>query len=226
MRDRNASWNRSNSPADRENTTAAPARRGEPSAAITPESASAHAPSDPASTGMAASLRAPGNGAPQTDAPSSESQRPLAETVRAASAEPFAQTQPRNSGPVQNIQLHMNTADGHVEVRVSGRGGDVRVDVHTPDSRLAGDLRENLPELTARIEQTGYRAEISQPTSQASPDRWRFAQTAGSPPDSDGRRQGGQNQQEGRRDDSRDDPPPAKDTSDRKDFRWLYNSIP
>jgi hypothetical protein len=208
-----------------ENASAAPERHGQSAAATTPEPPGAHQFSGPEFPNLPVPTKASAEAPAHPGALSSAPQQTPAEAARAASAEPLAPTQPRNSGPVQDIQLRLSLADRQVDVRVSGRGGDVRVDVHSPDTRLAGDLRENLPELAARMEQTGYRAEISQPLSQPAPDRWRFAQAGGSQPDSDGRRQGGQNQQENRRDDSRDDPRPAKGTSDRKDFRWLYNSI-
>jgi hypothetical protein len=46
-----------------------------------------------------------------------------------------------------------------VEVRLMERGGEVHVAVRTPDTQLAGALRENLPSLSARLEQTGMRTE-------------------------------------------------------------------
>jgi hypothetical protein len=103
----------------------------------------------------------------------------------------------------------------------------VRVDVHTPDSRLAGALRADLPELAARIEQTGYRAETWQPLSPSSPDRWRVAELGAASPDTEDRspRQGEQKQDEGRRQNSQQEDPPAQRKQDRKDFQWLFNSI-
>lgn len=63
----------------------------------------------------------------------------------------------------RDIRLEVTGGDSRVEVRVVERSGDLRVDVRTPDARLAGELREGLPALTARLEQTGFRAEAWHP---------------------------------------------------------------
>jgi flagellar hook-length control protein FliK len=131
------------------------------------------------------------------------------------------------SGAAHGIQLQMSAGDGRVEIRVTDRAGEVRVDVRTPDSRLAGALRADLPELAARIEQTGYRAETWQPPSSSSPDRWRIAESGAASPstESQSQRQGGQRQDEGQRQNSRDQEQTAEHKPDRKDFQWLFNSI-
>jgi hypothetical protein len=59
----------------------------------------------------------------------------------------------------RNIKLEVATGERRVEVRMMERGGDVHLAVRTPDQRLSGALRDNLPELSARLEQTGLRAE-------------------------------------------------------------------
>jgi len=64
---------------------------------------------------------------------------------------------------VRDIRLEVAGADSRVEVRVVERSGDVHVDVRTPDSRLAAELRGGLPALTARLEQAGFRAEAWHP---------------------------------------------------------------
>jgi hypothetical protein len=46
-----------------------------------------------------------------------------------------------------------------VEVRLEERAGEVRVSVRTPDGALADTLRDHLPGLSARLEQTGFRAD-------------------------------------------------------------------
>jgi hypothetical protein len=61
--------------------------------------------------------------------------------------------------PVRDIRLDLSGGDRRVEVRLMERGGEVHVAVRTPDPQLAGTLRENLPSLTARLEQTGMRTE-------------------------------------------------------------------
>jgi len=55
--------------------------------------------------------------------------------------------------------VEVGGADRRVELRVVERGGEVRVAVRTPDAGLADDLRQHLPALAARLEQSGLRAE-------------------------------------------------------------------
>jgi len=59
----------------------------------------------------------------------------------------------------RDIRLELTNGDQRVEVLVADRGGDVHVAVRTSDTHLAGALREDLPALSARLEQSGLRAE-------------------------------------------------------------------
>jgi hypothetical protein len=81
---------------------------------------------------------------------------------------------PRRESPLpapvaRDIRLEIGSPERKVEVRLVERGGDVHLAVRTPDSRLADGLREQLPQLSARLEQSGFRA-----------DEWRAAE-AGAP---------------------------------------------
>ena len=149
------------------------------------------------------------------------------DTKAPAPGQPVAEGQLRPAGAARGIQLQMNAGDKHVEIRVTDRAGEVKVDVHTPDSRLAGALRADLPELAARIEQTGYHAETWQPVSSTSPDRWRPAESGAASQNmqDDSQRQGGQQQNDGRRQNSEDGEQGSPRKQDRKDFKWLFNSI-
>jgi hypothetical protein len=211
------------------NQPAAQTGRGDTSPALTehsqrPVTNSADTPENPAAqTATSWSAAAPGRTAEETPAA-----RPAESLPQPPPAvEQPSVGQPKPSSAAQGIQIQMNAGDSRVEVRVTDRGGEVRVDVHTPDSRLAGALRADLPELAARIEQTGYRAETWQPLSPSSPDRWRVAELGAASPDTEDRspRQGEQKQDEGRRQNSQQEDPPAQRKQDRKDFQWLFNSI-
>jgi hypothetical protein len=59
----------------------------------------------------------------------------------------------------RDIRLEVNSGEQRVELHLVDRGGDVHVSVRTPDTHLAGELRENLPALSSRLEQTGLHAE-------------------------------------------------------------------
>ena len=59
---------------------------------------------------------------------------------------------------MHDIKLQLaGEGESRVEVRLTERRGDVFVAVRTPDSRLAGELRQDLPSLASRLEQAGYR---------------------------------------------------------------------
>ena len=72
--------------------------------------------------------------------------------------------EPAPAAAAHDIKLQVGEEGGpHVEVRLTERGGDVMVSVRTPDSHLAGELRADLPALSNRLEQSGYRTETWQP---------------------------------------------------------------
>jgi hypothetical protein len=68
----------------------------------------------------------------------------------------------------RDIRLELAGAGRRVEVRLEERAGEVRVSVRTPDGALAETLRDHLPALSARLEQSGFRA-----------DQWRAADALG-----------------------------------------------
>jgi hypothetical protein len=179
------------------------------------------------------------------ESPNNASTLPAAETarepVRPAAKPPAAEPPrvvaevpqpPATPAAAREIHLQVN-GDNRVDVRVTERAGTVHVAVRTPDSHLAGALREDLPALSARLEQTGFRAETWQPTAAAERHpqmlETRPAETAqnGYP----GGGQNGQSQQQGQ-ESSRRPPTPAPETASesgpdagRKDFSWLLSSF-
>lgn len=61
------------------------------------------------------------------------------------------------AGPVaHDIKLELSGAGPRVEVRLVERAGEVHVAVRTPDGRLAEAMRDDLPALAARLEQSGF----------------------------------------------------------------------
>ncbi len=89
---------------------------------------------------------------------------PRATPARADPAAPAAPPQPpqaaeARTAAVKDIRFEVHGPDQRVEVRLSERAGEVRVAVRTPDAGLAADLRENLPALSSRLEQAGFRTE-------------------------------------------------------------------
>jgi hypothetical protein len=97
------------------------------------------------------------------DAPKVET----AASVRAAAA---IEPKPAASNP-QQISLHVGSGKGDdrtVEVRITERGGEVRVAVRTPDETLAKAMREDLGSLTGKLTQSGFATESITPTHTAS----------------------------------------------------------
>jgi hypothetical protein len=133
---------------------------------------------------------------------------------------------PAAAGAAREIRLELRDADARVDVRLVERAGVVQVDVRTPDSHLAESLRSDLPALTARLEQTGLRAETwhDAPTDAAT--RTKVAEPASSAgfqsSQNQSRREGG-----GR--DPRDGEPQEKrqnqPQTEPKEFSWLYTSL-
>jgi hypothetical protein len=105
----------------------------------------------------------------------------------------------------------------------------VLVAVRTPDPQLAGSLREDLPLLSSRLEQAGFRAETWHPSASATENGPRAAESHSSntsSQDQNPSRQGGQEQQQSS---PRQPKPPAAKaatTSPRKEFAWLMSQLP
>ncbi len=55
-----------------------------------------------------------------------------------------------------DIKLELTGTGPRVEVRLVERSGEVHVAVRTPDGRLADAMRDDLPALAARLEQSGF----------------------------------------------------------------------
>uniref|UniRef100_Q01PQ7 Uncharacterized protein n=1 Tax=Solibacter usitatus (strain Ellin6076) TaxID=234267 RepID=Q01PQ7_SOLUE len=127
------------------------------------------------------------------------------------------------------IKLEVSGGERRVEVRLSERGGEVRIAVRTPDSHLAGTLRENLPELTSRFAESGLRSEIWRPGGSLAGES-RHAQEAalGNPAqdaESQSRGNGGEQQRDAQERQQRSFQEPKNDKEKGKDFAWLMSSL-
>lgn len=126
----------------------------------------------------------------------------------------------------REIQLELRDADSRVSVRLVERAGSVQVQVRTPDSHLAGTLRDDLPTLTQRLEQTGLRAETVRDAPVGAAARIRTpepAATAGFPSSRDPsqREGGGRDPQDGQQQQKRQNRPQPGS----KEFSWFYKSL-
>lgn len=137
---------------------------------------------------------------------------------------------PVPAAAAHDIKLMAGEGDQRVEVSVTERGGDVFVAVRTPDSRLAGEMRQELPALETRLEQSGFHATTWQPA--ATGERERLADPQTGATGQDAQNQSRQNGREQQRDPQEQKPQgpenpdnPAQPKQKGKDFEWLLSSI-
>lgn len=170
-------------------------------------------PSDP---GMSARGAQP---APPRPDPAKGTAEPHPTSSRPEPAQPVT--------PVRDIRLQVG-GERRVDVRVTERGGEVQVAVRTPDSRLAAVLRDELPTLSARLEQSGFHAETWHPDALKIEHAARASEPPASGAASDGRNTGRQNGRE-----EHHPPPRRAPVSDiqreadnpPKEFSWIFSSL-
>jgi hypothetical protein len=145
-----------------------------------------------------------------------------------AESQPLPEPAPA-AGAARDIQLQVTQGGQRVDVRLTETGGEVHVSVRTPDAQLAGTLRQDLPVLSAKLEQSGFRAETWRPGMSTPPPHFAADKTAFSNRPNDGQqpppRQRGQEQQQA---------PPRRPklslaesaTSQRKEFSWHISQLP
>jgi hypothetical protein len=131
----------------------------------------------------------------------------------------------------REIQLQVGSGPSGVAVRVAERAGEIRVDVRTPDSQLTSALRQELPTLATQLTESGFHAAIWHPVPASASAFSRDTAEASAPANADdqsGQRQGQPQHQSGRqppREPPQSSPSQQKDTN-RKDFQWLFTSLP
>jgi hypothetical protein len=152
---------------------------------------------------------------------------PTAQTARTA-AGPADDTRP--STPAREIQLQVNQGTQRVDVRVTDRGGEVHVAVRTPDAQLAGTLRGELPALSAKLEQTGFRAETWHPAAASQQEHTRLQETSSASTRQDGRNQPRQDHQEQSQGQQHRPKQPVAESATttskrRKAFAWFMSQV-
>ncbi len=168
---------------------------------------------------------------PAANSSSTEHAAPSEPTTPATPAQTEPAPAPVHGATVQDIKLQVGgEGDRHVEVRVTEHGGDVIVAVRTPDAQLAGDLRQELPSLAMRLEQSGFHATTWQPAADSERQRLADPQAGASGQDAQGQpRQNGREQQRGQQQQKQQEPEipanPSQPKEPGKDFERLLSSI-
>jgi hypothetical protein len=67
------------------------------------------------------------------------------------------------TAPVRDMKFEVSGGERRVEVRLSERSGEVKMTVRTPDVHLASALRENLPALSSRLAENGFKSDAWHP---------------------------------------------------------------
>ena len=73
---------------------------------------------------------------------------------------------------LRDMKFEVTGGESRVEVRLSERGGEVKMTVRTPDASLASTLRDNLPALSTRLAESGFKSEFWHPAT-SSTNEWR-----------------------------------------------------
>jgi hypothetical protein len=174
-------------------------------------------------------VAAPPPAAPQPPASRPAETQPPARTAAANPVDLLPEA-PKPAASTHDIRLQVNGGDHRVELRLTQKDGDVHVAVRTPDARLAGQLREDLPALAAKLEQTGFKTETA---TAAAGDRGRVPDPSPAPQQGSGEQagqQGGQRQNEQQQQREQKQRPGdvemlPETKADGKDFQWMLTSL-
>jgi hypothetical protein len=92
------------------------------------------------------------------------------------------------SAPARELRLSVaqdSSSGSRLEVRVSERAGEIRVNVQSPDPNVRAAVRSELSSLVNRLEQAGYNAEVFQPQPGRASDEVAVTESSRVRPDSD-----------------------------------------
>lgn len=195
---------------------AAQARHGE-----TPEGGAIAAPAAAAAS-TAQTAPVVNVAAAQPGPPRNETSASAPAPATRSAAPPTPAAAPQKPG---TLQFQLEGGGQRVQVRVEERAGELRVAVHTPDSHLAGALREDLPTLAAKLEQGGFRAD----TWHTGVERQRAPEAASgeaaSQEGSTPQHQEHQQDEDPRQNRAKTNDQESQSNPERKDFSWLFTSI-
>jgi hypothetical protein len=160
------------------------------------------------------------------------------EQPKAAEAKPISpkdalqiQTKPEaaKATSVRDMKFEVVGVDRRVEVRLSERQGEMKMTVRTPDANLATALRENLPALSTRLAESGFKNETWHPAA-PSTSEWQHTtessrsgafQDSNPPP----REQHRESQDGSGHHHPKRDQEPLPQQQKGRDFAWLMSSL-
>jgi hypothetical protein len=206
-------------------STARPLQPDATADSIQPNGGAASSQNSAAPYAQAIELQSGGGGQHASGSPAAG-----AEMRPGTAAEPTQLESAKPEPAARDIKLQVSEEGQRAEVRLVERGGVVQMSVRTPDAKLAGTLREDLPSLSAKLENAGFRAEVWRPAAAAGPGSRHLSESLN-----------GQNSQQDdsgrRRQDTREDretlqprQPKVKPTDSagkqtEKDFAWYISNL-
>jgi hypothetical protein len=133
-------------------------------------------------------------------------------------------------GPlVRDMKLEVTGGQQRVEVRLSERAGEVKMTVRTADESLASTLRENLPTLSSRLAESGFKSEAWRPAASSNNESRHAAESPARGASEDGSaqpRQQDRDPQDGTGQRRPKSPPEMTTPKEKgKDFAWLMSSL-
>jgi hypothetical protein len=134
-----------------------------------------------------------------------------------------------NTPALRDMKFEVTGGESRVEVRLSERGGEVKMTVRTPDANLASTLRENLPALSNRLAESGFKSEAWHPAA-SSTTEWRHTtQSAAGSASQDANSQPREQNRESQDGAGQRRPAvpqePVTQKQKGKDFAWLISSL-
>ncbi len=133
------------------------------------------------------------------------------------------------ANPVRDMKFEVTSGERRVEVRLSERGGEVKMTVRTPDANLASTLRENLPALSARLAESGLKSEAWHPAASSPNERRYTAESSAGGASQDANSQPRQQDREPKHGTGQGRPQcpqePILQKQKGRDFAWLMSSL-
>jgi hypothetical protein len=130
---------------------------------------------------------------------------------------------------VRDMKLEVKGGDQRVEVRLSERAGEVKMTVRTADEPLANRLRENLPTLSARLAESGFKSEVWRPAASSTSELRHTADSSARDASQDANAQPRQQDREPQDGAGQRRPRIPQETTHQKekgkDFAWLMSSL-
>ena len=137
--------------------------------------------------------------------------------------------EPAKATAVRDMKFEVVGVDRRVEVRLSERHGEMKMTVRTPDTNLASTLRENLPALSTRLAESGFKSETWHPAASstsewqhtAEPSKGGAFQDSNPPP----REQHRESQDGGGQQHPKRPQEPVTQQQKGRNFAWLMSSL-